>query len=407
MKIALVLPNFPPEFLGGTERVGLALARALRDAGDDVLVCAGSDRITADAELEDERLDGLPVVRLPRRPDEPYDLRIPRPRLRDALAARLGRFAPDAVHVHHWIGASDELVATCKALGSRVVVTFHDLWVTCPRFFRERPDGGPCPTAAGRDECIACIAPDVGFDETVRRDRLRERDARVRAEVETADVLTAPSRSAAEAVRTHLPTGRAIEVVPHGLLEAVAETRDPVGGGPGHGIGPVRIGTFGNLVRSKGVLLLVDAAAGLAGVELHLFGRFLDPTFESEVCERAAARNVALVRHGAYGPDDPHPALALDLAVFPSLCAETYGLVVDEALARGVPVVVSDRGALPERVGPHGEVVAVDRVEPLGAALRRALVPGRLAELGRGLPTRPPTIADAAARYRRFYRAEA
>ena len=55
--------------------------------------------------------------------------------------------------------------------------------------------------------------------------------------------------------------------------------------------------------------------------------------------------------------------------------AETYGMVVTEALARGIPVLASDAGGLPETLGrdPDGRVpgmvVPAGRVADLGAAL--------------------------------------
>ena len=43
----------------------------------------------------------------------------------------------------------------------------------------------------------------------------------------------------------------------------------------------------------------------------------------------------------------------VDLAVFPSVWEEPFGLVATEAMARGVPFVISDAGALPEVAGPE------------------------------------------------------
>jgi len=93
------------------------------------------------------------------------------------------------------------------------------------------------------------------------------------------------------------------------------------------------------------------------------------------------------------------------VAVFPSRCEESYGLVVDEALARGVPVVVSDRGALPERVGEAGVVARAGDVAALSEALGALRAdPDRLRELRARIPSRFPTIHDAAARYTGLYR---
>ncbi len=45
MRVAQVCGNFPPELRGGVEMVVAALSAALTDAGDDVLVITGSEKI--------------------------------------------------------------------------------------------------------------------------------------------------------------------------------------------------------------------------------------------------------------------------------------------------------------------------------------------------------------------------
>lgn len=88
------------------------------------------------------------------------------------------------------------------------------------------------------------------------------------------------------------------------------------------------------------------------------------------------------------GADDV--ALASLLAGAAALCLpslmEGFGLPVVEAMACGTPVVVSDRGALPEVVGDAGVVVAPDAAS-VAAGLRRVLtddaVAADLAERGR------------------------
>lgn len=60
------------------------------------------------------------------------------------------------------------------------------------------------------------------------------------------------------------------------------------------------------------------------------------------------------------------------LLVLPSHM-EGFGLPVLEAMTAGVPVVVSNRGALPELVGDAGDVVDTATPEPLAAALARLI----------------------------------
>ncbi len=61
-----------------------------------------------------------------------------------------------------------------------------------------------------------------------------------------------------------------------------------------------------------------------------------------------------------------------DLLVLASR-AETYGMVVTEALARGVPVVASDVGGVREALGGAGVLVAPGDPDALAGALRRWL----------------------------------
>ena len=75
------------------------------------------------------------------------------------------------------------------------------------------------------------------------------------------------------------------------------------------------------------------------------------------------------------GADLDRSYAAADLMVLASR-AETYGMVVTEALARGLPVLAADVGGVPEALG-HGAdgtrpglLVPPDDPQALGAALR-------------------------------------
>ena len=423
MKIVLAASNFPPEFVGGTERVVMALAESLVHRGHEVVVVAGSEQLVDDAGAEpvvEPVVVGsveIPVYRLHRTPTEPYGMDLSRPRVAALWRDILQQQRPDVVHTHAEAALSSRLLRearTVRAQGAPsmgIVATWHDLWATCPRFFRVRPDGGACPKGAAREACVACIRHDLGADPGTCAGMIARRDRDLRAELDAADVLTAPSRFAADALVAHMPLARPVEVVGHGVLDA-AIRRAPARAG--RSARPLRVGTFGNLVAEKGVDLLVEACArvceagaGVAPFELVLAGRFLDDRFAQRLEAQARAAGLSLVVTGPYRPEDrPHPAEQLDLAVFPSLCRETYGLVVDEALARGVPVVVSDRGAMPERVGHAGVVVGVESSEPLVAALVRLLADGgvALADLAAAVPPTWPSVDDAVERYLSLYR---
>ena len=67
------------------------------------------------------------------------------------------------------------------------------------------------------------------------------------------------------------------------------------------------------------------------------------------------------------------------MLVLPSF-NEGFGMPVLEAMSLGIPVIVSDRGALPELVGDAGLVVSPDSEDSLASAVERLLTDHRLIE---------------------------
>jgi glycosyltransferase involved in cell wall biosynthesis len=92
-----------------------------------------------------------------------------------------------------------------------------------------------------------------------------------------------------------------------------------------------------------------------------------DPEWAAGVLRRAGDR--VRFRGPLVGVELDRAYAAADLLVLPSR-AETYGMVLTEALARGVPVVASDVGGVPEALGGAGLLVPPDDPAALAAALR-------------------------------------
>jgi UDP-glucose:(heptosyl)LPS alpha-1,3-glucosyltransferase len=130
---------------------------------------------------------------------------------------------------------------------------------------------------------------------------------------------------------------------------------------------------IGNEFGRKGLPLLVDAAAQLGPeVRLVVVGGTPDMIASEAAREPAVALAHRLVFAGAHS--DPRPWLhAADALAMPS-AYESYGLVVLEALACGVPVVATPTGCVPDVVtdGVNGAVVGADP-DDLAAGLVRVL----------------------------------
>ncbi len=143
-----------------------------------------------------------------------------------------------------------------------------------------------------------------------------------------------------------------VHVVPPGVDAAPAAPGSRTGGS---------LVCVGAVVRAKGQDLLVDALSGLTDLPWRcvLAGSLdRDPAF---VAELRAAVGVAGLDHRVHlagplaGSRLDAAYAAADVLVHASR-AETYGMVVTEALARGLPVLACDVGGVPEALGAdaHG-----------------------------------------------------
>ncbi len=176
---------------------------------------------------------------------------------------------------------------------------------------------------------------------------------------------------------------RVTYALPADRVAVVAPGADPAPlalGTPGGG----RLLCVGALTPTKGQDVLVEALDRITDLDwtCHLVGPgTAHPSFADQVTRRAADHGFG----GRIHVTGPLTGSALsrlahtaDLLVVPSR-AETYGMVVTEALARGVPVIASDVGGLPESVGRDalgrrpGLLVPPGDPDSLAGAVRRWL----------------------------------
>lgn len=213
-----------------------------------------------------------------------------------------------------------------------------------------------------------------------------------------------------ESSRREMPgLGRGVEVEAPPLADDL-RSREAAVPGPD----PV-VATVARAHAEKGLDVLVDAVARLARSDVTLRIVGVGPTDDDP---DALALRERIARHHlddrvvlAGWADDPMVAVADAWVYVQSSRSESFGLAVVDALAAGLPTVVTDVAGLRERVDPGrtGLVVPPEDPAALAAAIDRLLADrdeaARLATAGRLAALAGPTEADHAAVWARRYAA--
>ncbi|MFT7465618.1 MAG: glycosyltransferase involved in cell wall biosynthesis, partial [Pseudohongiellaceae bacterium] len=370
-RIGLVVHGQPPELVGGTERLVAELAQSLAAAGHTVSVFSGSIEWRERFEVVTDSAGSVEVQRVHRHDlfFERWD-KLHNPFVERAYLQWLSDFQPDLVHVHHWARLTTTLVQLAADRGLPTVLSLHDLFSSCPRYHRVKEDLSFCSEAPSPSACGNC-APRWAFQADAEiAGSLEMFVSELREEVTRASLVLAPTQGHGERVARWLGVSRdVLPLAPAGSSLAAPASR-PLGERQASSDDPLRVGVFGHLHPLKGVGVALDAlvAAGPgAPLALEVWGAAPDEDTDREL--RGRAQGLQVTWHGAYEPSDLAGA-AVDVAILPSLCAESYSFTLDEAGDLGVPIVASDLGA-------HGDR-ATDRVELVprgdGQALARALL---------------------------------
>ncbi|PWB82235.1 MAG: hypothetical protein C3F08_00195 [Candidatus Methylomirabilota bacterium] len=374
MRILQIVHGFPPESTAGTERYCEAVSRELSARGHECEVLAGSGQRAAQATVAAESQDGLPVTRYLRAEGQveswrdEYD-----PEAEALIRGLLSRSRPDLAHLHHWHRLTNNLAAICADLGIPVVVTLHDVWTSCPRLHRIYRDGSFCKEPLLTAPCLHCVERTPWQTDQEVAAALALRRQMIETELSLASALIVPSAAHRSLLcgLLELPESRVI-VLPHGGPGAIParERRQRPSAFPNR---PLQIGHWGYFLYHKGTHVLLEALHRLndpSAVQAHLIGTALEASYQQRLQE--LSRGLPVQFHGAYRPPDL-PAFDLDLAVFPSITSESYSFTLDEALRLGLPILVSDRGALPERIGKAGLTFRAGDAEDLARCLQRVL----------------------------------
>lgn len=185
-----------------------------------------------------------------------------------------------------------------------------------------------------------------------------------RLTLNAADLVVTVSETSKRQFAAARLTTRPVVVVPNApqRLAELLPSGAAVGGAPRN------IVYMGSFMPYKNVETIVRAMAGLPGRTLHLLSR-IAPARRAQLAALAPAGAQVVFHDGV--TDAEYAALLADDGVLATLSLdEGYGLPVAEALALGVPAVVSDLEIFHEVAGPGATYVPATDAAAFAAAVR-------------------------------------
>ncbi|GAA4673473.1 glycosyltransferase [Pseudonocardia yuanmonensis] len=315
-------------------------------------------------DLFERRSDDIAAMPLPRKALVP--LQVPWNGGAQAELAHLLRDRrPDVVHIHNTFPLlSPSVLAACVEAGVPAVATLHNYSLVCPVGTMVR-DGAHCA------ECVEVASTRAVRHKCYRGSRLATVPAVISMATKrkwwlsgAVTLLCVSESQRAKLVASGVP-GEKLGVKPHFV---------PDPGTRRSGSGEYVL-YLGRMTEEKGLRLLMAAwdvfrAQGGPDIPLVMVG---DGSMRQEVGDWASARpGVSYL--GLRSETECQDLLARSIAlVAPSTMEETFGLVVAEAMAAGVPVVAAGHGGFADIVqdGVTGFLHEPNNVQALVTALHR------------------------------------
>lgn len=231
----------------------------------------------------------------------------------------------------------------------------HEHWLICPMHVLWRHGRERCETP----ECLKCTLHYRRPPQLWRQTGLLEREA------ERVDAFIAMSEFSRDMHRSR-GFHRDMEVLPYFLPDP--ESADmPEASGPAPHPRPYFF-FAGRLERIKGLQDVIPVFARYPGADLVIAG---DGDFASTL--RSQASGMPNVRFlGRVSPDDLSQYYRHSVAtIVPSVCYETFGIVLIEAFRQGSPVIARRLGPFPEIVERSGGGELFETTEELVFAMQR------------------------------------
>ena len=399
MKIVQVIHDYWPNYKLGAENYTHDLAHQLAENQHKVLIfTVEPGALKEKKEIYQEGKVKVTKIHFPKFKSYFFKQTFLSPKMEKYFEEFIKREKPDIVHLEHLINHSLGYAKILVKHNIPFIYSIHDYWFKCPYIRAYSPQG--C------SDCTACINRKLkkqGWRGMLLKTlswsqaglKKREKSFKYLFD-QTARVIVFSDFVKNQLIDFGVSSEKIMKVRP-GLnsklinlqisfpkdsaksssqLDQTDRSADPI---------PIRFGFLGHGNPSKGLELLINTFFKLIREnkktnknfakppQLFIFGKYSELSSKTVRKLKEMAKNKNVFLEGLYNHTQDLAKIMqkIDVVVIPSLWNETYNLVLDEARVFRKPVIVSNRGALPERVNHLKDGLIFDPQKP--GSLTKAL----------------------------------
>lgn len=242
------------------------------------------------------------------------------------------------VHVHNIFGHTMDIFYEAFRLNIPLVMTLHDFYYLCPTVHLLDVNLDYCKGIHDNEKCLTCSTVKLGYN----YDIINEWRTEIRKILARAAQIFTPSHVTKEIYCEYYDEIRSKTLVfEHGAICRKSNYHPKLDR-------PLNIAFVGQISPHKGSYLIYDLVMKNTdkSIKWHLFGGIGDTKIGQ------LNRSDVLI-HGAYNSDEIVELLQknnIQIVCILSIWPETYSYTLTESLLAGIPVLVTDIGALGERV---------------------------------------------------------
>ncbi|OGW38369.1 MAG: hypothetical protein A2Y97_14405 [Nitrospirae bacterium RBG_13_39_12] len=331
----------------GTEKFILNLASMFQKLGNQVKVITYSfyedsfyNQSAGKILISEFTYRGIPVLAFRnRRIPEDINLALHNSDFSKVSSELIAKEAPDIVHVGHPMRVG-ELIKALEPFRIPYLVTLTDFFLICPKVILFSSKNVLCAGPDGGDACLT-LCPEL------QNNFITNRLAFAKDVLFKAKKVIAPSIFLASVFKKEFEN-LDLKIINHGLdFAAVKINRRNNKAGDN-----IVFCYAGTLAPHKGIHILISAFKKIISnrVSLKVYGSGPDELYINSL--KAMAKGDERIECcGTFSEHQFGDIFSkVDAVVIPSLCYESYSMVLHEALACNVPVIVSKAGGMAEKI---------------------------------------------------------